>query len=79
MENFLQVNFTPAQVNQISNLGLAHVGDGVYELMCRTYLCKKGNQTVKTLHYDTVALVKATTQAKFADILKPHLNEDEAA
>ena len=29
MENFLQVNFTPAQVNQISNLGLAHVGDGV--------------------------------------------------
>ena len=79
MENFLQVNFTPAQVNQISNLGLAHVGDGVYELMCRTYLCKKGNQTVKTLHYDTVALVKATTQAKFADILKPHLTEDEAA
>lgn len=79
MENFLQVNFTPAQVNQISNLGLAHVGDGVYELMCRTYLCKKGNQTVKTLHYDTVALVKATTQAKFADVLKPHLTEDEAA
>ena len=79
MENFLQVNFTPAQVNQISNLGLAHVGDGVYELMCLTYLCKKGNQTVKTLHYDTVALVKATTQAKFADILKPHLTEDEAA
>ena len=73
------MNFTPAQVNQISNLGLAHVGDGVYELMCRTYLCKKGNQTVKTLHYDTVALVKATTQAKFADILKPHLTEDEAA
>ena len=79
MENFLQVNFTPAQVNQISNLGLAHVGDGVYELMCRTYLCKKGNQTVKTLHYDTVALVKATTQAKFADVLKLHLTEDEGA
>ena len=79
MENFLQVNFTPAQVNQISNLGLAHGGDGVYELMCRTYLCKKGNQTVKTLHYDTVALVKATTQAKFADVLKPHLTEDEGA
>ena len=79
MENFLQVNFTPAQVNRISNLGLAHVGDGVYELMCRTYLCRKGDQTVRTLHHDTVALVKATTQAKFADMLKPHLTEDEAA
>ena len=79
MENYLQVAFTPAQVNQISNLGLAHVGDGVYELMCRTYLCKQGDQTVKTLHRDTVALVKAPTQAKFADILKPHLTEEEYA
>lgn len=73
------MNFTPAQVNQISNLGLAHVGDGVYELLCRSHLCKKGDLTVLKLHRDTVALVKAPTQAKFADKLKPHLTEEELA
>ena len=79
MENYFQMNFTPAQVNAISNLGLAHVGDGVYELLCRTYLCAKGDQTVLKLHRDTVALVKAPTQAKFADKLKEHLTEEEYA
>ena len=79
MENLFEMNFTPAQVNAISNLGLAHVGDGVYELLCRTYLCAKGDQTVLKLHKDTVALVKAPTQAKFADVLKPVLTEEEFA
>ena len=79
MENYFQMNFTPQQVNAISNLGLAHVGDGAYELMCRTYLCQKGDQTVLKLHRDTVELVKAPTQAKFADKLKPHLTEEEFA
>ena len=77
MENLFEMNFTAAQVNAISNLGLAHIGDGVYELLCRTYLCAKGDQTVLKLHKDTVALVKAPTQAKFADKLKPHLTEEE--
>lgn len=79
MENYFQMNFTPAQVNAISNLGLAHVGDGVYELMCRAYLCLEGDRTVLKLHRDSVSLVKASTQAKFADKLKPHLTEEEFA
>lgn len=79
MENYFQMNFTPAQVNAISNLGLAHVGDGVYELLCRSYLCAQGDQTVLKLHKDTVALVKAPAQAKFADKLKSHLTEEELA
>ena len=79
MENFFQMNFTKAQVDAISNLGLAHVGDGVYELLVRSYLCVKGDQTVKTLHRDSVNLVKAPAQAKFAEKLLPHLTEEEAA
>ncbi len=79
MENYFQMNFTARQVNEISNLGLAHIGDGAYELMCRAYLCAKGDQTVLKLHRDTVELVKAPTQAKFADKLKPHLTEEELA
>ena len=79
MENYFQMNFTPAQVNQVTNLGLAHVGDGVYELLCRTHLCAKGDKTVLKLHRDTVNMVKAPTQAKYADLLLPHLTEEELA
>lgn len=77
MENLFQMNFDPQQVNAISNTGLALVGDGVYELLVRTYLCTKGDRTVLKLHKDTVELVKATTQAKFADKLKSFFTEEE--
>lgn len=79
MENLFEMNFTVAQVNAISNTGLALVGDGVYELLVRTYLCTQGDRTVLKLHNDTVQMVKAPTQAKFADQLKPHLTEEEYA
>ena len=77
MENLFQMNFTREQVNGISNLGLAHIGDGVYELMVRSYLCSKGNQTVKTLHRDSIRMVNATTQAAVAETLLPDLTEEE--
>ena len=77
MENYFQMDLTLQQVNAISNLGLAHIGDGVYELMCRAHLCASGEQTVLKLHKDTVSLVKAPAQAAFADKLKPFLTEEE--
>ena len=79
MDNLFAMNFSTAQVNAISNTGLALVGDGVYELLVRSYLCTKGDQTVLKLHRDTVEMVKAPAQAKFADKLKPHLTEEELA
>ena len=77
MDNLFQVEMTPAQVKAMTNLGLAHIGDGVYELLVRTWLCGKGNKTVLKLHKETVELVKAPTQAKFAEKLKPMLTEEE--
>ena len=77
MENYFQMHMDVKQINAVSNLGLAHIGDAVYELMCRSYLCAEGNTTVKNLHKDSVALVKAPTQAAFADKLKPYLTEEE--
>ena len=77
MENLFKMNYTVREVNAISNLALALIGDGVYELLCRTYLCTQGDQTVLKLHQDTVNMVKAPAQAKFADLLKPHLTEEE--
>ena len=77
MENYFEMHMSPAEVHAISNLGLAHMGDGVYELLCRAYLCSQGDHTVKNLHKDAVQLVKAPTQAAFADKLKPFLIEEE--
>ena len=77
MDNLFAMNMEPAQVKAVTNLGLAHVGDGVYELLCRSYLVNKGGKTVLKLHNATVELVKAPTQAKFADKIKPMLTEEE--
>ena len=79
MENYFKMTFTKQQVDAISNLGLAHIGDGVFELLCRSYLCAKGGKTVDRLHRETVAMVKATSQAKLIEKLLPHLTEEELA
>lgn len=77
MENLFEIAMEPSQVKAITNLGLAHIGDGVYELLCRSYLVNQGGKTVLKLHNATVELVKAPAQAKFADKLKPMLTEEE--
>ena len=79
MENYFQMHLSRNDINAISNLGLAHMGDAVFEILCRSYLCAKGDQTVLKLHRDAVELVKATSQAKFADAMVPHLTEEEMA
>ena len=79
MENYFEMKLTWKQIDAISNLGLAHMGDGVWELLCRSYLCAKGEKTVGQLHHDTIAMVKAPAQAEYADRLLPLLTEQEAA
>ena len=77
MDNLFQLNLTDRQVWAMSNLGLAHIGDGVFELLCRSWLCLRGDKTVLKLHRDTVELVRAPAQAKFALALLPRLTEEE--
>ena len=67
------------QVGAISNLGLAHIGDGVFELLTRSWLCAHERLTVGRMHKDTISLVQAKAQARFADKLLPLLSEDEKA
>jgi ribonuclease-3 family protein len=55
------------------------MGDCVFEILCRGYLCAKGEKTVDKLHRDTIHMVKASSQAKFVDKLLPHLTEAELA
>lgn len=67
------------EVNRLSMLGLAHVGDGVFELMTRSMLCQQGHTAVGQLHRMTVERVKAQAQARAAEKLLPLLTEDELA
>ena len=64
-------------VNKISMLGLAHVGDAVYELLFRTLLCREGHSSVAQLHRLTVEHVKAEAQAAAVEVLMPVLTEEE--
>ena len=77
MENYFQMHMDPKEVGAISNLGLAHIGDGVFELLTRSWLCGHGRLTVNRMHKDTIALVQAKSQARFADRMLPLLTEDE--
>ena len=64
-------------INSISMLGLAHIGDAVYELLTRTMLCSDGSRKATELHRKTVAIVNAPAQAKAAERLLPLLTEEE--
>lgn len=73
------MNLNKQEIDAISNLGLAHMGDCVFEILCRGYLCARGGKNVGNLHRDTINLVKAQSQAKFVDQLLPLLTEEELA
>jgi len=62
---------TDAEIGQVSTLGLAHIGDGVYELLTRTALVESGVTSVQKLHRQTVARVCASAQARAAEKLAP--------
>ena len=79
MEDLFAMQMEKSRVDAISNLGLAHMGDGVYEVMVRSFLCSRGDQTVKRLHKDSVELVKAPTQAALVEKILPLLTEEEQA
>ena len=79
MENYFRMNMSPNDINAISNLGLAHLGDSVFEVLCRSFLCARGGKNVGNLHRETVALVKAPSQARFAEKLLSVLTEEELA
>lgn len=64
-------------VNGISSLGLAHLGDAVYELMVRSWLCLRGKATNKGLHKAAITYVSAPAQAARCQKFLPILTEEE--
>ena len=78
MSDFFHLQMNPEDVNRISMLGLAHVGDGVYELLVRSMLCTDGHQAIQDLHRTTVRYVNAPAQARALEKILPFLTEEES-
>ena len=79
MTDYFSVQLTDDEIRGISSIGLAHMGDGVYELLVRTWLCAHGKATGKGLHQATIRLVCAESQAEKASRILPLLTEEELA
>lgn len=79
MENYFALHMSDDDIRAISSIGLAHLGDAVYELLVRAYLCSHGKATGKGLHRAAVELVKAPAQAQRADVILPLLTDEELA
>ena len=60
-----------------SPLTLAYIGDGVYELIIRTILVKKGNCPVNRLHKKASSLVKAGAQSASMVVIEEELTPEE--
>lgn len=67
------------ELQEISVLGFAHVGDAVFELMVRTWLCMHGAMTAKQLHGKAIAFVSAKAQAAAAGRILQELSDEELA
>ena len=79
MQDYFDIDLTDDQLRAISSIGLAHMGDAVFEVMVRTWLCAHGKATGKGLHQATIRLVCAESQAEKAEHILPLLTEEEMA
>ena len=79
MEDLWNITLTPDQLRSISSIALAHVGDAVYELLVRSWLCVQGRATGKGLHRAAIELVRAESQARRAEAILPLLTEEETS
>lgn len=79
MNEGLHPHLTPQQINAMSALALAHIGDAVFELLVRTQLCTAGYTRNGNLHRETVERVCAPAQAALTEKLLPLLTPEELA
>lgn len=77
--NYFEPALTDDQLRAISSIGLAHMGDAVFEILVRTWLCAHGKATGKGLHQATIRLVCAESQSQKAQRILPLLTEEELA
>ncbi|MEL6490311.1 MAG: ribonuclease III domain-containing protein [Cyanobacteria bacterium J06634_6] len=64
------------QLNAISPISLAYVGDAVFELYVRSRLLIPAKR-IRDYHQQVVSQVKAEQQSQYVDALTPYLNDVE--
>lgn len=69
--------FKNTKPSDYSPLTLAFIGDGVYDLLVRSYVVNLANRPVGELNKIKVSLVNCKSQAQFAKKLLPVLTEKE--
>lgn len=77
IEEFIQINKDEAEINQMSPLVWAYIGDCVYELYIRTYLVDTTKLNPHKLHIEAIKYVKAGAQAEFLKEIMESLSEEE--
>lgn len=77
LQGFIPINKTEAEINQMSPLIWAYVGDCVYELYVRTYLVDNTNLKPHKLHIEAIKYVKAGSQAEFLKKMMENLTDEE--
>lgn len=65
------------EVNLMSPLVWAYVGDAVYELYIRNYFINTTKLNAHKLHIKSISYVKASAQANILEKLMPILTEEE--
>lgn len=76
--DYFHLHVDREQLLAMSSLGLAHLGDSVFEVMVRAWIALHGKAKPKDLHRATVAYVSAPAQAAAMEKLLPQLSEEEA-
>ena len=79
MNDYFHPNLSRDQLLEISSIGLAHMGDAVFEILVRSWLCGHGGATGRGMHQSAVRLVCAESQAEKAEKILPLLTEEEHA
>lgn len=77
MEEFIKIERTPEEVNLMSPLTWAYIGDCVYELYIRTKLVNETNLKPHSLHVEAIKYVKAKAQAELLEKIMDKLTEEE--
>lgn len=78
MMDYFHLNMERDALLNLSTLGLAHLGDSVFEIMVRSWLCLHGKAKAKDLHRATIKYVAAPAQAARMERLHPLLTPEEA-
>ena len=68
---------TDTEINKISVLGLAYIGDCVFEMRVRMWLLTGGHTAAQDLHRSAVRYVNAPAQHAFFERIRDLLTEEE--